>query len=129
MRQYLNYEGESIYIAGPACFYHNGYTLWHALRGIAEYYGFKVMIPTTRPLKLDNEDLRKNADEIFRDCAYAMNNSTAIIGDLESFRGTEPDGGTLYEIGMAYAAGHRLYAYTRDKRPLVHKLRTANILD
>ncbi len=125
MRQYLNYAGETIYIAGPACFYYDGYALWHAQRKKAEYYGFKVVMPTTNALDLTHSDPRENADAIFRNCAAAMNESTAIIADLESFRGTEPDGGTLFEMGMAYARGARLYAYTRDKRPMLHKTRAA----
>ena len=39
MRQYLHYPDDTIYIAGPACFYYGGYALWHALRGKAEFLG------------------------------------------------------------------------------------------
>ena len=123
MRQYLNYAGETVYIAGPACFYYDGYALWHALRKKAEFYGFQVVMPTTNTLDLGHADPRENADAIFRNCADAMNRSTALIADLEAFRGTEPDGGTLFEMGMADARGLRLYAYTRDKRSMIHKAR------
>ena len=125
MRQYLHYPNDTIYIAGPCCFYYDGYALWHANRGKAEYLGFKVTMPTTNKLDLTHEDLRKNANAIFANCALAMNDATAVIADLESFRGHEPDGGSLFELGMGYARGLRLYGYTRDRRPLIHKLPVA----
>lgn len=115
------YKGESIYIAGPECFYRGGYDLWDAMGNKAEYYGFDVVMPTKNELKLDYEDLRKNADGIFQNCAKAMNVATAIIADLEQFRGSEPDGGSLFEIGMAYARGLRCYGFTRDKRDMIFK--------
>jgi len=115
------YKNERIYIAGPECFYTNGYALWDSMGKKAEYYGFDVVMPTRNELRLDNEDLRKNADEIFRNCGQAMNEATAIIADLEQFRGSEPDGGSLFEIGMAYARGLRCYGFTRDKRDMIFK--------
>ena len=128
------YENEMIYIAGPACFYPRGYDLWEALRKRAMYYGFGVSLPNDTQLDLSNQDLRKNADTIFANCADSMNKSTGIVADLEFFRGSEPDGGTIYEIGMAYARGLRCYGYTRDKRAMVHKhqqlsLRNGSVFD
>jgi nucleoside 2-deoxyribosyltransferase len=129
MHQYEILEGEAIYIAGPECFYVNGYDSLGAMRKESEYYGCKVTLPNDNPLNLDHEDLRKNADEIFVNCANSMNQSTAIIADLETFRGCEPDGGSIYEIGMAYARGIRCYGYTRDLRNMVHKYPLAVLKD
>lgn len=123
------YKNESIYIAGPECFYPNGYELWDAMGKKAEYFGFCVVMPTKNELRLDNEDLRKNADEIFQNCAKAMNEATAIIADLEQFRGSEPDGGSLFEIGMAYARGLRCYGFTRDKRDMIFKHQDISLRD
>ncbi|MEF9880056.1 MAG: nucleoside 2-deoxyribosyltransferase, partial [Clostridia bacterium] len=129
MKQYIHNTKDTLYIAGPACFYQDGYELWHALRGKAEYLGYRVTMPTRVQLKLDHEDARKNADEIFANCVRAMGEANVLIADLEAFRGTEPDGGTVFEMGMAYALHHRIYAYTRDKRPLIHKLGTAQLME
>jgi nucleoside 2-deoxyribosyltransferase len=82
-------------------------------------------LPNDRPLNTKQEELQKNADAIFENCKLAMLDSTVIIADLEAFRGVEPDGGTIYELGMAYARGLRCYAYTRDKRPMVAKYQGA----
>lgn len=115
------YKDEMLYIAGPACFYPRGYDLWEALRKKATYLGFGVALPNDNKLELNHADLRLNADVIFANCAESMNHTTTIVADLEQFRGSEPDGGTVYEIGMAYARGLRCYGYTRDKRDMVHK--------
>ena len=123
------FEKETLYIAGPECFYTNGYTLWNAMRLQAEYYGFRVVMPSDNPLDLTHEDLRKNADEIFRNCARCMNESTAILVDLEAFRGSEPDGGSIFELGMAYARGLRCYGFTRDKRSIVWKQQGVSLQD
>ena len=123
------FEKETLYIAGPECFYTNGYTLWNAMRLQAEYLGFRVVMPSDSPLDLSHEDLRKNADEIFRNCAKCMNDSTAILVDLEAFRGSEPDGGSIFELGMAYARGLRCYGFTRDKRSIVWKRQVISLRD
>lgn len=34
------FSKEKLYLAGPECFYTNGYTLWDSMRRKAEYYGF-----------------------------------------------------------------------------------------
>ncbi|MEL7610557.1 MAG: nucleoside 2-deoxyribosyltransferase [Bacillota bacterium] len=112
---------ECLYIAGPECFYRGGFDLLNAMRRRAETLGFSVSLPNDDPLNLDHADLRLNADAIFANCRDSMNRSTAIIADLEFYRGPEADGGTIYEIGMAYARGMRCYGYTRDKRNMVWK--------
>lgn len=115
------FENEKIYIAGPECFYTRGYDMLAEMRKKSESKGFGVTLPNDHPLDLDNPDLQKRADSIFADLDVVMKESTAIIADLEAYRGSEPDSGTIYEIGMAYALGLRCYGYTRDKRPLAAK--------
>lgn len=118
-----------IYIAGPMCFKRDGYAEWNAMRRLAEIYGFSVTLPNDQELVLDHDDPRVNADTIFANCAESMNRSAAIIVDLELFRGSEPDGGSVYELGMAFARGLRCYAFTRDKRSMVFKHQNALIKD
>lgn len=115
------FEKEKIYIAGPECFYTGGYDMLAAMKSIAEAKGFGVTLPNDHPLDMENPDLRKRADSIFADLKKVMLDTTVIIADLEAYRGSEPDSGTIYEIGMAYAKGARCYGYTRDKRPLAWK--------
>lgn len=115
------FENEKIYIAGPECFYKNGQALLAAMRRRAESLGFGVTLPNDHPLDMENPDLQKRADSIFADLKKIMKETTVIIADLEAYRGSEADSGTIYEIGMAYADGLRCYGYTRDKRALAWK--------
>lgn len=124
----MNKKG-SIYIAGPECFYIDGNDRLNVMRRRSESLGFEVTLPNDNRLELGHEDLRLNADAIFKCCADSMNASSAIIADLEFYRGPEADGGTIYEIGMAYARGLRCYGYTRDKRPMVWKYQYPVIKD
>lgn len=112
---------EWIYIAGPECFYTGGTEMLAAMRKRAESQGFGVTLPNDHPLDMSSSDLRKHADSIFEDLKVDMLDTTVIIADLEAYRGSEPDSGTVYELGMAYAKGAKCYGYTRDKRPLAWK--------
>ena len=119
------YEGYGLYIAGPECFYPRGYSLWHAQRKLAEYYGFTVVLPNDTPLNLEHENLKDNAREIFSNLQDVIQQTNIIIADLELFRSSEPDCGTLFELGMVYAAKGLLYGYTRDKREMKCKNQSA----
>lgn len=109
-------EKEALYIAGPECFYTYGYDALAAMKSRALALGFGVTLPNNDPLDLENPDLQKRADSIFENLKEVMLKTTAIVADLEAYRGAEPDSGTVYEIGMAYAKGAKCYGYTRDKR-------------
>lgn len=102
---------DGLYIAGPECFYPNGYNLWFSKRRLAEYKGIRVYMPTSTNLELSSIDLRENAHIIMDDLLKQAEKCSAIIANLESFRSTEPDGGTVFELGMMYAKGARLYGY------------------
>lgn len=120
---------EALYIAGPMCFYTDGYPLWNAMGDQARVAGFDVTMPSDKELDLGPDDLQKNAITIFENCARCMNESTAILCNLEFYRGPEPDGGSLYEVGMAYARGLPCYGFTRDKRPMVWKYQGSTLKD
>lgn len=116
--QHRIFEKEAIYIAGPECFYTYGYDMLAAMRARAQSLGFGVTLPNDHPLDMENPRKTKRADSIFKDLEKDMEETTVIIADLEAYRGPEPDSGTVYELGMAYARGARCYGYTRDKRSL-----------
>ena len=110
-------KDERIYVAGPICFFPRGGEIWQSRRREAQYYGFTVTLPN------DNKRPQAKSPEhgaylTLKNCRDSINRSTGIIADLENFRGGEPDGGTIYEIGLAYGHDCKCYAFTRDKRPL-----------
>ena len=106
---------ERLYIAAPVCFYPRGQAIWHARRDEAEFYGFGVTCPDREKREMPKEPAALSK-AIFDNCARMMADSTICIADLENFRGFMPDGGTVYEIGMAYGRGLPIYGHTRDKR-------------
>ena len=120
---------EALYIAGPECFYTYGYDMLAAMKARAEALGFSVTLPNNDPLDMENPDLQKRADSIFANLEKVMLDTTAIVADLEAYRGAEPDSGTIYEIGMAYAKGAKCYGYTRDKRSFAAKNLNARLRD
>ena len=127
--QHKLFEKEAIYIAGPECFYTHGYDMLAAMKARAVSLGFGVTLPNDHQLDMENPDKRKRADSIFSDLDEVMKDTTVIIADLEAYRGAEPDSGTVYELGMAYAKGARCYGYTRDKRSLSTKNQNAFLKD
>lgn len=127
--QHSFFEKEALYIAGPECFYTYGYDALAAMRARAESLGFQVTLPNNHPLDMSNPNKQKRADSIFLDLQEDMNQTTAIIADLEAYRGAEPDSGTVYELGMAYAKGAKCYGYTRDKRSLATKNQKAVLVN
>ena len=110
-------KDESLYIAGPLCFYKNGYGMWDALKKEAEFYGFTVALPNNNVLEYEEGNKRQFSAAIFKNCRDSINKTTCLIVNLENYRGLVPDGGSVYEMGMAYAKGAKLYGFTRDKRP------------
>lgn len=118
---------ENIYIAGPMCFYTNGRELWSLMRKQTEWRGHGVTMPNDNETGWDPVDLQKNARGIFANCQAGMKDSTAILCNLEFFRSSNPDGGSMFELGMAYAHGIPCYGYTRDLRPAAWKYQNSTI--
>lgn len=122
-------QRERIYIAGPMCFYEDGYPRWYVMRDRAKIKGFAVTMPSESKVEMDPANPKGNAAAIFTNCVKCMDASTAILCNLEFFRGADVDGGSVYELGMAYAKGAHCYAYTRDKRPYVWKYQGSMLRD
>ena len=45
-----------------------------------------------------------------------------MIANLNPFRGQEPDSGTCFEVGYAFAKGKPVFAYVADARAMREKL-------
>ena len=120
-----------IYLAGPLCFYPTGHSLWNSNRQEAEYYGFTITMPNDNQLVRKGETVSKveMASRIFKNCVWGIEGVDGIIVNLETYRGSEPDGGSLYELGMAYGVGARCYGFTRDKRTVGVKYQAAKYND
>lgn len=120
---------KGIYIAGPQCFLENGYEMWWSRRKLAESRGFNVTMPTSTPLRQDADDRRDNAREIFDDLLVQAAAADVLIADLRSFRGPEPDGGTLFEMGMMKAAGASLYGFDSTMESVIGRNPYVSMID
>ena len=69
---------------------------------------------------LDNE--AGAASAIFAGNCALIDRADAVIANLNPFRGAEPDSGTCFEVGYAFAKGKRVYAYVSDTRTMQQKL-------
>ncbi len=123
-------KDERLYIAGPNCFWPRGNNSLAAMREYSMFHGFYVALPGDPNKKNDEDAPKKDWSEmtkkergasILKNCADSMNDSTCIIANLDNYRGFSPDGGTIFEIGMAFGKDCKCYAYTRDKRSIGEK--------
>jgi nucleoside 2-deoxyribosyltransferase len=102
-----------LYISGPQRYYPNGLQELIMMKCLAEYYGFEVVndFSTIKPGLTDYEHI----DRIHLD------NCDIIVGDVNFFRGGEPESGVMFEMGIAYAKGKRMYSFVRDRRDVIHR--------
>lgn len=73
---------------------------------------------------LDNEG--SDAAAIFAGNCALLDSADAVLANINPFRGHEPDSGTCFEIGYAYAKGKRVFAYLDDARTMREKLGAAD---
>jgi len=50
-----------------------------------------------------------------------LDNCDIVIGDVNCFRGGEPESGTIFELGLGFAKGKKLYSFARDYRNVIHR--------
>lgn len=94
---------KKVYLAGPTVFRENNAEVFESLKKIVREAGLEPLTPVdnsaTRPLEI----AFKNTD-LIHECDY-------VVADLRPFRGTEPDSGTVFEVGFAIALNKRVLAY------------------
>lgn len=125
------YADKKVYFAGPQSHYPTwGIRELAAQKAIAEAWGVSTSRPGDQlePDVSSITDPNAKADAIFADIVSKMNASDYIIADVEFFRGTQPDDGTAFDLGMAYARNLKSYSYFRDKRTNLFKNQSA-VLD
>lgn len=105
---------KSIYFAGFDVFAPDAAERGEQMKKICKSCGFVGRYP------LDNQ--LTDAAEIFNANIGMIRECDIIAANVNSFRGAEPDSGTCFEIGFAYALGKKIYCYTGDGRTLREKL-------
>lgn len=114
-------EQKTIYISGFDIFHKESYFICHNQKQVCSQYGFNSFHPFDKELTKDivsQEELIKN---IVRKNLEDIEKSDIIIANINSFRGAEPDSGTIFECGYAFAKGKIVIGYKKKLKSYVEE--------
>ena len=109
---------KKIYLAGFDVFAPDARQRGAKMKMMCAEKGFAGLYP------FDNE--ADNAQDIFAGNCGLIDQADIVIANLNPFRGAEPDSGTCFEAGYAFAKGKTVYGYVSDARTLREKLGEAD---
>lgn len=99
---------QKIYLAGFDVFYPDAKERFERMKKLCRIAGYEPLVP------LDNE-INEGLDiagQIYRANVAMIDKADGIIANLNPFRGTEPDSGTVFEVGYGVAKGKKIVGYT-----------------
>lgn len=105
---------KKIYLAGFDVFAPDAVQRGAKMKMMCAEKGFIGLYP------FDNE--ADTAQAIFAGNCGLIDSADIVIANLNTFRGAEPDSGTCFEVGYAFAKGKTVYGYVSDARSLREKL-------
>jgi nucleoside 2-deoxyribosyltransferase len=110
-----------IYLAGPDVFRPDVEAWAVSVRDICRRYGFDPLLPI---------DHRETAPErIFEANIDMIHKAQVVAANLNPFRGPEPDSGTSFELGFAFALGKRICGYVTRLDTMARRVATAENRD
>lgn len=116
---------KKVYAAGFELFAPNGQERCKKTYELCMQYGFIPYVPGYNPHgKPDTaaDETPLTAQQIFDINLEHINGCDVMIAKLDAFRGLEPDSGTAWEVGYAFARGIPVYAYRQDTRPMTEQV-------
>lgn len=101
-----------IYLAGFDVFRPDAIAHGHYLKDLCAAHGLQGLYP------FDNEVTpgltpQETARQIYQQNIAMIQRCHAVLANLNTFRGQEPDSGTAFEVGMALALGKPVWAYLK----------------
>lgn len=105
---------KKIYLAGFDVFAPDAVQRGAKMKLLCAEKGFAGLYP------FDNE--ANDAAGIFAGNCGLIDQADIVIANLNAFRGDEPDSGTCFEVGYAFAKGKTVYGYLSDGRTMREKL-------
>ncbi len=105
----MNAKKLEIYIAGPDVFELNAKEIGQKYSALCEKNGFTGLYPLDN--EIDVSTPQQMAKNIFVANKNMIDRCDIVIANLNSFRGKEPDSGTVWEVGYAVALGKKVYGY------------------
>ena len=102
-----------IYYTGPEKYHKDGLAQLKAMKAEAERWGFTFVNDLTY-LENGYKDY-EHIDRTFLD------DVDIVIGNVNGFRGSEPDATVGCDLGVGFAKGKKLYTFLPDRRDLIHR--------
>ena len=93
-----------VYFAGPDVFSRSYGVFKEKVAAMCAELGLEPLFP-------GDEVTGTDPAAIFRDNLALIDRADAVVANLNPFRGAEPDSGTVFELGYAYARGKMLWSY------------------
>jgi nucleoside 2-deoxyribosyltransferase len=119
---------KKIYLAGPDVFDPDPIATGKVLKSLCKEYGLEGLFPLDNVIK-EHDDPHKTAKAIREANIDLIKQADIVMANLNPFRGFEPDSGTVYEVGFAEALGKPVFAYAKDRRQMIERLRAYQHLD
>jgi nucleoside 2-deoxyribosyltransferase len=104
---------KKIYIAGPDVFEANSIEIGKNRVQMCSKYGYEGLYPLDNVVDFSQKK-HKIAQDIFDANIAMIQEADIVIANLNSFRGKEPDSGTVFECGFAYGLKKEVYGYLHD---------------
>jgi len=109
---------KKIYLAGPDVFEPDAAAIGQMYKQQCLQHGFTGLYPLDNEIK-STDDKKQMAQAIFKANIKLIDKADIVIANLNPFRGKEPDSGTVWECGYAFAIGKKVYGYKKDLKPYI----------
>jgi len=111
----------SIYLAGFDVFRPDAVAHGEQLKMLCNKYGYEGRYPLDKQVPR-NLPPQEQARWICRSNLKVLEQCDVVVANLNPFRGSEPDSGTVFEVGYAVALGKPVWAYINRSDTLVERL-------
>lgn len=102
----------SVYLAGPDVFFPEHESLFAGLKAECAAVGLEGVSPIDAQLPAEaRAHDEAHAQAIYDGNLRLIDGASAVLANLQPFRGIEPDSGTVFEVGWAIARGKLVVAY------------------
>jgi len=110
-----------IYLAGFHVFHPDSLIIRTRMINLCEKYGYRGLYPSDNE-PIDNLQKEEQATMIFYSNEGLIRECDIIVANLNPFRGNEPDSGTVFECGLGYGLGKKLYGYIDNGQSMKERL-------
>lgn len=113
-----------VYIAGPHVFAPNALEYGEKVVSLLHKHGLVGLYPMDNKIDLSKQDA---SFQIFRANVQLLCQADVVFANVDSFRGAEPDSGTVWEIAYAVAKGIPVIGYKSRLTTVQDMVHTAGL--